>query len=87
MVEMAWIQCHWLSEMGVMGELFISDRAKWVDVSMCLLLEEYMRNMEVITAISEKKSMTTCNLVCIKTFFWILLNTLLCCGSREEWSK
>ena len=52
-----------------MGELFISDRAKWVDVSMCLLLEEYMRNMEVITAKSEKKSMTTCNLVCLKTFF------------------
>ena len=22
-----------------------------------------------------------------ETFFWILLNTFLCCDSREEWSK
>ena len=22
-----------------------------------------------------------------ETFFWIFLNTFLCCDSREEWSK
>ena len=61
--------CNWLGIPDPWAQLWVSclsDRAKWVDVSMCcLLLEEFMRNMAVTTAISEKKSMTTCNLVCI----------------------